>query len=71
MKIQSNMRADIMMPPLMMDMNTMMQMSPKMLSLPFDPSQMMNMNMRMEQIPNNMMNNNPQDLNINKEKNNE
>ena len=59
MQMQSNM--GIMFPPVMMDMNAMMQMNPQMQGMPMiqiDPSQMMGMGMPM--IPNNMMNNAPQ-----------
>ena len=74
MQMQSNM--GIMFPPVMMDMNAMMQMNPQMqgmqgMPMIIDPTQMMNMgNMGMPAIPNNMMNNNPgmQDLNNNEEK---
>ena len=63
MQMQSNMGMGLMFPPMMMDMNAMMQMNPQMQGMPIipiDPSQMMNMGMA---IPNNMMNNNAQDLN--------
>ena len=68
MQMQSNMGMGLMFPPMMMDMNAMMQMNPQMQGMPIipiDPSQMMNMGMA---IPNNMMNNNAQDLNKNEEK---
>ena len=68
MQMQSNMGMGIMLPPMMMDMNTMMQMNPQMQGMPIipiDPSQMMNMGMGM---PPNMMNSNPQDMNKNEEK---
>ena len=76
MNIQSNMGMGLMLQPMMMDMNAMMQMNPQMqgmqgMPMIIDPTQMMNMgNMGMPAIPNNMMNNNPgmQDLNNNEEK---
>ena len=73
MQMQTNMGMGLMFPPpMMMDMNTMMQMNPQMQGMqmiPIDPSQMMNMGMA--PIPNNMMNNNGQDLNQNEEKKDE
>ena len=68
MQMQSNMGMGVMFQPMMMDMNTMMQMNPQMQGMPIipiDPSQMMNMGMGM---PPNMMNSNPQDMNKNEEK---
>ena len=69
MQMQSNMGGmGLMFPPMMVDMNTMMQMNSQMPMIPIDPSQMMNLGMT--PIPNNMMNN-PQDLNKNEVKKNE
>ena len=72
LQMQTNMGIGLMFPPpMMMDMNTMMQMNPQMQGMqviPINPSQMMNMGMPM---PNDMMNNNGQDLNKNEEKKNE
>jgi len=60
MQMQTNMGMGVMFQPMMMDMNTMMQMNQQMQGMPMipiDPSQMMNMGM----IPmNNMMNNMPE-----------
>ena len=73
MQMQTSMGMGLMFPPpMMMDMNTMMQMNPQMQGMqviPIDPSQMMNMGMA--PMPNNIMNNNVQDLNKNEEKKNE
>ena len=73
MQMQTSMGMGLMFPPpMMMDMNTMMQMNPQMQGMqviPIDPSQMINMGMA--PMPNNMMNNNVQDLNKNEEKKNE
>ena len=69
MQMQSNMGGmGLMFPPMMVDMNTMMQMNSQMPMIPIDPSQMMNLGMT--PIPNNMMNN-PQDLNKNEVTKNE
>ena len=69
MQMQSNMGGmGLMFPPMMVDMNTMMQMNSQMPMIPIDPSQMMNLGMA--PIPNNMMNN-PQDLNKNEVTKNE
>ena len=57
MHMQSNMGMGIMFQPMMMDMNTMMQMNPQMRNMgmiPIDTSQMINMGM--PAMPNNMMN---------------
>ena len=68
MQMQSNMGGmGLMFPPMMVDMNTMMQMNSQMPMIPIDPSQMMNLGMT--PIPNNMMNN--QDLNKNEVTKNE
>ena len=71
MQMQSNMGMGLMFPPMMVDMNTMMQMNPQMQGMPMipiDPSQMMNLGV--PPIPNNMMAN-PQELNKNEESKNE
>ena len=69
MQMQSNMGGmGLMFPPMMVDMNTMMQMNSQMPMIPIDPSQMMNLGIA--PIPNNMMNN-PQDLNKNEVTKNE
>ena len=69
MQMQSNMGGmGLMFPPMMVDMNTMMQMNSQMPMIPIDPSQMMNLGMA--PIANNMMNN-PQDLNKNEVTKNE
>ena len=69
MQMQSNMGMGVMFQPMVMDINTMMQMNPQMQGMgmiPIDPSQMINMGMPV--MPNNMMNvNNSQD-NKNEEK---
>ncbi len=69
MQMQSNMGLGVMFQPMVMDINTMMQMNPQMQGMgiiPIDPSQMINMGI--SNMPNNMMNvNNSQD-NKNEEK---
>ena len=69
MQMQSNMGMGVMFQPMVMDINTMMQMNPQMQGMgiiPIDPSQMINMGI--SNMPNNMMNvNNSQD-NKNEEK---
>lgn len=68
-QMQSNMGMGLMFQPMMMDMNTMMQINPQMQGIgmiPFDPSQMINMGI--PPMSNNMINsNNTQDLNKNGE----
>ena len=57
MHMQSNMGMGVMFQPMMMDINTMMQMNPQMRNIgmiPIDPSQMINMGM--PAMPDNMMN---------------
>ena len=55
MQMQSNMGMGVMFQPMMMDMNTMMQMNPQMQGMiPIDPSQMINMGIPI--MPNNMIN---------------
>ncbi len=57
MQMQSNMGMGVMFQPMMMDMNTMMQMNPQMQGMiPIDPSQMINMGIPI--MPNNMINQN-------------
>ena len=55
MQMQSNMGMGVMFQPMMMDMNTMMQMNPQMQGMiPIDPSQMINMGIPI--MPNNLIN---------------
>ena len=57
MQMQSNIGMGVMFQPMMMDMNTMMQMNPQMQGMiPIDPSQMINMGIPI--MPNNMINQN-------------